>query len=373
MTRSGSESNDAQAPLEIAGTTLAPGERRTIQVPLARLPTHADLTLPIHVIHGRRPGPRLFVSAAIHGDEINGAEIVHRLLLSRSLRHLRGTLVAVPVVNVLGFLTTSRYLPDRRDLNRHFPGSERGSLASRLARLFMDVVVDGSTHGLDLHTGALHRSNLPQVRCSLDDEETLRLARAFGAPVVVHARLRDGSLREAARERGIPMLVYEGGEALRFDEVVIRAGVRGARSLMRCIGMLPERRPTVPPVEPLVARSSRWVRAPEGGVLRTTTRLGQRVRVGQRLGVIADPFGEHDTDVVSSAAGMVMGQHRLPLVHEGDALFNVAVLDESEPISDALEGFHEGLDDVAPHPWFANERDPAAPEPSEDPGTGKRD
>ena len=209
----------------IAGTEVSPGTRRTLELPVASLYSHAPMTLPVQVVCGRHDGPRLFVSAALHGDEINGVEIIRRLLRLPSLKKLRGTLLAIPIVNVYGFVNRSRYLPDRRDLNRSFPGSVRGSMAARLADLFLKEIVDRCNYGIDLHTGAIHRENLPQIRANLDDEETARIARAFHVPLLLNSDLRDGSLREIAAERGIPMLLYEAGEALRFDERAIRAGV----------------------------------------------------------------------------------------------------------------------------------------------------
>ncbi|MCW8901464.1 MAG: succinylglutamate desuccinylase/aspartoacylase family protein, partial [Gammaproteobacteria bacterium] len=213
--------------LVINDITIKPGTRMTIDLPAARLYTHAPMSIPVHVVSGKTTGPRLFLSAAIHGDEINGIEIIRRLLKLPALKRLQGTLIAVPMVNVHGIINHSRYLPDRRDLNRSFPGSEKGPLALRLANLFMKEIVEQSTHGIDLHTGAIHRSNLPQIRANLDNDETEKLARAFDVPVIISSNLRDGSLREAAAEFGIPMLLYEAGEALRFDEVAIRAGVKG--------------------------------------------------------------------------------------------------------------------------------------------------
>jgi uncharacterized protein len=309
--------------MTIGGIRVAPGERRGISLPAGMLHTHLPVEMPVWVINGRRPGPRLFISAAIHGDELNGIEIIRRIR-SRSLAGLRGTLLLVPVVNVFGLLNHARYLPDRRDLNRSFPGSERGSLAARLAHLFMSEIVDRCTHGIDLHTGAVHRSNLPQVRAQLDDPETRTLALAFGAPVVLDSQLRDGSLREAAAERGIPTLIYEAGEALRFDELSIRMGVAGIVEVMRQLDMLPARARRTRPAQPVVADSSHWVRAPEGGILRTTVRLGQRVAAGQQLGKVSDPIGVQEYPVTASHAGIVIGRNSLPLVNEGDALFHVA-------------------------------------------------
>ena len=202
--------------LVIDGQTIKPGERKKIFLRIAALYDYTDISIPIEVIRGKVDGPILFISAAIHGDEINGVEIVKRVLKRVSIDKLKGTLIAIPIVNVFGFNNLSRYLPDRRDLNRSFPGQKNGSLASRLASIFMKEIVHKCTHGIDLHTGAVHRTNLPQIRACLDDAATKTLAKSFGVPVVIDSTLRDGSLREAARRKGIPMLLFEGGEALRF-------------------------------------------------------------------------------------------------------------------------------------------------------------
>ena len=326
-------------PVTICGTTLSPGERATVDVPATALSTHTEVTMPVHIVHGQRSGPRLFICAALHGDEINGIEIIRRLMRLRNLRRLSGTLITVPVVNVLGFVALSRYLPDRRDLNRTFPGSASGSLAARLANLFLSEVVAGSTHGIDLHTGAIHRTNYPQIRANIDNPETERLAKAFGAPIVINAGLRGGSLRAAARVHGIPVLVYEAGEALRFEEVPIRAGLRGILRVMRALGMLPptnRRRPLVPPV---IIRSSGWARAPCSGVLRLVTHNGALVREGDRLGFITDPYGEAEVEICARADGIVIGHTTLPVVNEGDALFHIGRTEGTEAAADALDAF----------------------------------
>jgi predicted deacylase len=322
-----------QPVLTINHTQVTPGERITLDLPVTRLYTHTPVTMPVHVVHGKRPGPRLFGSAAIHGDEINGVEIIRRLLKRKALRQLRGTLIAVPIVNVHGFLAHSRYLPDRRDLNRAFPGSEKGSLAARLAQLFMREVVSNCTHGIDLHTGSLHRSNLPQVRADLSDAQTRRLAQVFGVPVLINANLRDGSLRQAAAERGIISLLYEAGEALRFDESAIRIGLGGTLAVMRALGMIADTGARRKPAEPLVAQSTRWVRAPKSGVLRALVALGTRVRKGSTLGVITDPFGESEEPIIAPTRGIIVSRINLPLVNEGEALFHIARLQRT--LSDA--------------------------------------
>lgn len=328
----------ANEPIRIGDVTIAPGESASINLPIADLYTGASLSMPVKVVSGRKAGPVLFVAAAIHGDELNGVEIVRRLLRQKSLRSLSGTLLAVPVVNVHGFLERSRYLPDRRDLNRSFPGSAKGSIAARTANTFVREIVSKADFGIDLHTGAINRANLPQVRANLDDEKTRELAEVFGAPVIIGSSIRDGSLREYAAESGFPMLVYEAGEALRHDEVSIRAGLRGVKRVMRHIGMLPKVRSSraVPPV---VAEATAWVRAPESGIVSHKAALGEKVIEGQRLAVISDPLGEAQEKVEAPFDGIVIGRSTLPLAHEGEALFHVAAFKSLSRAESKVEQF----------------------------------
>jgi len=335
-------------PVYLGEATIAPGERATVELPVPALYTHTEMAMPVHVVHSARDGPRLFVSAAIHGDELNGVEIVRRLLRLSMLDKMRGTLVAVPIVNVHGCIQRTRELPDGRDLNRAFPGSATGSMAARMAYRFMTEIVAGSDYGIDLHTGANHRSNLPQIRTQLDDPETEHLARVFGAPVILHSNLRDGSLRQVAQEEGTVTLLYEAGEALRFDEVAVRAGVRGIVAVMREVGMLPRRRRRGRQFEPVVARQSTWVRAPASGILRLRTPLGATVRRGEPLALVSDPFGEDESEVRSHVSGVVIGRINLPLVHAGEALFHIARFRSDENVDEALEAFHENHDPNEP-------------------------
>lgn len=303
-----------------------------------------QINMPVVVAHGRRTGPRLFVSAAVHGDEILGVEIIRRLLKMSVIKSLRGTLVAVPIVNVYGFLTQSRYLPDRRDLNRSFPGSLTGSLAGRLAHVFTQEVLGRCTHGVDLHTAATHRQNLPYMRADMDDPETARLARAFGAPVILNTGLLEGSLRKAAQARGVPVLVYEASEPHRFDETAIRIGVRGLLNTMGQLGMIDHTGTHRIGTKPMFARSSQWVRAPESGILRTAVRLGSAVHKGDVLGVIGDPVEDHEIEVVAPVTGVVISRTGLPLVNSGDALFNVAMFGRPRDAAATIAAVHDQLD-----------------------------
>jgi predicted deacylase len=310
--------------ITIGGEAIAPGQRRRIEIPVSRLPTQTLISLPVVVIHGTEPGPRLWLSAAIHGDEINGVDIIRQVLEIIKPKKLKGTLLAVPVVNVFGFIEQSRYLPDRRDLNRCFPGSPQGSLASRLAHLFMTEIVNQSTHGIDLHTAAQPRTNLPQIRANLDDPETYRCAKAFGAPLLLHANTRDGSLRQSASKKGIPILLYEAGEALRFDTESIRVGVEGIFRVMETLEMY-ENPFFSPQTNSIEIRETKWVRGPSSGIFHLQVKLGQMVEKKELLGVITDTFGDTNIKVRSPQAGIVIGHTQNPLVNQGDGIINLAI------------------------------------------------
>ncbi len=307
----------------IGSVRVRPGASRAMELPITRLVTGADVSLPVRIVHGKEPGPTVWVNAAIHGDEVVGVEVIRQVLAALNPKEFRGTLIAVPIVNVLGFLNGDRYLPDRRDLNRSFPGSPRGSLASRIAHLFMREVVAQCEVGIDLHTGSDRRSNLPQVRADLDDPRTHALAEAFAAPVMLHARIRDGSLRHAARERGACVLLYEGGENLRFDRYAIDAGVAGVRRVLASLGMA-EPPGGLPPEPSLECRSSGWVRARRTGILDLDAQLGQRVTDGERLGALVDSFGRTLRLVHANRDGIVIGRTEAPLVNSGDAIVHIA-------------------------------------------------
>ncbi len=328
---------------ELGGQKIPPGTRSTIDVPVSVLSTHTPMNLPVQVVHGRRDGPVMFVSAVVHGDEVMGVEIIRRLLRHRAMRTLRGTLLAVPIVNGFGFITHSRYLPDRRDLNRSFPGKEMGSLASMLAELFLREVVCRSDLGIDLHTAALHRTNLPQIRVGSRGDRAFDLAMAFGAPVVLLSKMREGSLRQAAKNENVDVLVYEAGEALRFDEISIRTGMMGILRVMNSVGML--RSTTIRPskVASLVSTFSQWVRAPDGGLLRAHRQSGDIVAEGETIGIVADPFGEKEWPVIAPLAGIIIGRTNLPVVNQGDALFHIARIRSADDAEEKLNLHTEEL------------------------------
>ncbi|UCD34264.1 MAG: succinylglutamate desuccinylase/aspartoacylase family protein [Nitrospiraceae bacterium] len=330
--------------LLIGGVKISPGESRQISLFVSKQYDFTELFMPVKVIRGREEGPRLFVSSAIHGDEVNGVEIIKRLLKHRGLHHLKGTLICAPIVNVFGFNSLSRYLPDRRDLNRCFPGSRKGSLASRLARLFVTEILDKCTHGIDLHTGSLHRINLPQIRACLKVRGTRRLANEFDVPVILDADIIDGTLRKVAYERNMPLLVFEGGEPLRYNEIAIRSGVAGILSVMRALGMIEKSGKKTRKVKSLIAKGTSWVRAPHGGILIIRKGLGSIVRKNELLGIVSDPLGNDNIEIRAKKKGIIIGHTQLPLVNRGDAVFNVATFERTKPLVQSMEQFDDRFD-----------------------------
>lgn len=303
------------------------GKRYRINIDMGRMHDFTDLNMPIEVVSGKKDGPTIFVCSTIHGDEINGIEIVRSLLNMVDINNISGKLIAIPIVNIFGFNDHSRYLPDRRDLNRCFPGIKNGSLASQLAHKFMQEIVIKSDYGIDIHSGSLHRFNFPQIRIDIENLENLELAKVFNAPVIVNSNLRDGSLRNAGTLANIPIIVYEAGEVLRFDRHSVEIGLRGIFNIMKSIGMISQ----IPPQldfknksQIFLARSSSWVRAPQSGIFLSNVKLGEKVKKNQIIGTISNPFGDNKLDIVSSNDGLVISLAMMPLVNKGDALLHLA-------------------------------------------------
>ncbi|MFA7082997.1 MAG: succinylglutamate desuccinylase/aspartoacylase family protein [Arcobacteraceae bacterium] len=324
----------------LGGIEVPKGSNMTINIELPKL-YNTPTRLPLRVIRGRREGPVVFISAAIHGDELNGIEIIRRLRKLTILQKLKGTLILVPIVNVYGIMTLSRYLPDRRDLNRSFPGSDKGSLASRVAKIFFDEVVQHCDLGIDLHTASIHKSNLPQLRTNIDNELTFTLAKAFQAPVILHSELRDGSLRAVAQDQGIPILLYEAGEALRFDEISIRIGVKGIINVLRAYDMLPKSSKSKQSKTPIVSRTSQWIRSNESGMIRTIKALGDIVQQDEIIAYIDEPLGDKSFEIKAVFNGVIIGKSEIPLVQEGDAIFHIAKIKNLESAEDKLGFFND--------------------------------
>ncbi len=319
------------APLELLGKSVAPGEKRRLSLAATESFAGGSVPIGVSVARGVAPGPTLCLMGGVHGDELNGIEVVRRSLEEANPDELAGTLIGAPIVNVHGFRRGSRYLPDRRDLNRYFPGSRRGSSAARIAYALFENVIRRCDALVDMHSGSFWRTNLAQVRGDVNDPEVLRLLRGFGSPIVLHHAGRAGTLRRAAVEVGIPAVTYEAGEPMRFQRDEIERGVAGVRSLERALGMLATPASAADadgaalPPEPEVLVRSRWVRVDDGGILTSEVRLGDRVPEGALLGRVIDPIDGHRVEVRSPLAGLVIGIAQDQLVIPGFAAYHLAM------------------------------------------------
>ena len=330
-------------PFIIAGTSIAPGTRADVAFPITTMATGTASSLAVRVLHGAKPGPAVFVSAAIHGDEIIGTAVIQRLAQSLRPEALAGTLLLVPVANIFGFITHSRYLPDRRDLNRSFPGSAGGSLAGQLAHIFYREVVGRCELGIDIHSAAIHRYNLPQIRIAAGNRRLVELAMAFGAPVIIESPLRDGSLRDLAQKKGVDMLLMEAGEALRFDRLSIETGVEGVERVLAHMGMIEADDGLSVVGVPARANRSVWVRSPRGGVVQMVRESGDPVRKGDVLAKVSGLFGEDAEAMVSPVEGIIIGHATLPVVHQGDALFHIAAIAHPERVGAQIDSITDAI------------------------------
>jgi uncharacterized protein len=307
----------------IANQEIQPGEFKEININIARLPSHTLIDTPIYVSRSLQDGPVLALIAGMHGDELNGMEIVRRILDLGLHKVKRGTVVCMPVINVYGFLNYSRDVPDGKDVNRSFPGTKNGSLASRVAYHLMREVVPFIDCGIDFHTGGAMRSNYPQVRAVLRDDGNLELATAFSAPFTIDMQFRPNSLRREAARKGKRIIVYEGGESLRFDPHAIEEGVAGTLRLMKALNMIdtaPE-----PSESNRVVWSTAWIRAKHAGLFQPNIKCGQLVHRGEWVGTITDPFGEFKEQVIAPQTGYAIGLNNGPVINAGDALIHMGM------------------------------------------------
>ncbi|ABC63642.1 succinylglutamate desuccinylase/aspartoacylase family protein [Erythrobacter litoralis] len=327
----------------IGDQAVRPGTSAIVHLPITTMATGINSTLGVQVLHGATEGPAVFVSGAVHGDEIIGSAIAQRLSAEIDPRELAGTLLLVPVANIFGFLNRSRYLPDRRDLNRSFPGNSSGSLASQLAQVFLTEVIERCTLGIDIHSAAIHRYNLPQIRLAEGNRRLMELAEAFGPQVIIEAPLRAGSMRGLAAERGIDMLLLEAGEGLRFDPLSIETGVVGIKRVLAHEGLIGDSVALDKVSKSAHAKKTVWLRAPRGGVLHADKTSGNAVHEGDVLATVSGLFGEDGQEIVSPVDGIVIGHATLPVVHQGDALFHVAKIADPLRASDRIETIADAL------------------------------
>ena len=307
--------------ISINGKSVEKGETAAIKLQIARLPTHTKIDLPIFVYRALKDGPRLLVTAGLHGDEINGIEVIRKMIFDKTIVPIAGTVIAIPVVNVYGFIQASREFPDGKDLNRSFPGGDTGSLASRIAYVIMNEILPNIDFGIDFHTGGASKANYPHIRCAIDDPEVVKLAKAFAPPFIVNSKPPDHSFRKSAYLKGKYILTFEAGESLRFDEKAIKHGLRGIRRLMYNLGMSKTK---IVPQKTLIMRRSWWNRAQTSGLFRPKVKPGQQISRYQVLGHITDPYGETEFTIKSRAKGVVIGLNNMCVVNKGEALIHIA-------------------------------------------------
>jgi uncharacterized protein len=307
--------------IQMNGEKIARGEDKQLYLRIARLPTYTNIDLPVRVIRSEESGPVLLLTGGLHGDEINGIEIVRRMLARDLLKPDRGSIIAIPLMNVYGFIQNVRGVPDGKDINRSFPGSKTGSLAKLVAYTIMHEIIPKIDYGIDFHTGGASRSNYPQIRCVFEIEKNMELASAFAPPVLLHSGLIDKSFRKAAHRKKKHILVYETGESLRFDEAGIQEGINGTLRVMKHLGM----RSSAPQSgETEIYEKSAWVRARVAGLYHPKINIGDKITKNQILGSITDPFGQELFKVKSRHDGRIIGVNNCPVVHKGDAILHIA-------------------------------------------------
>ncbi|MCP4442877.1 MAG: succinylglutamate desuccinylase/aspartoacylase family protein [Aureispira sp.] len=312
--------------MKILGTTVAPGECKTIQLSIARLHTGTPIDIPIVVARAKKEGPCLLLTAGIHGDEINGVEIVRQVITKELHIPEKGTVICVPVINVFGYLNQERDFPDGRDLNRMFPGFKRGSLASRFAYHIINEVVPHIDYCIDFHTGGASRFNYSQIRLDAQDTKALDLAKIFGSKFIINAKQREKSFRHTLRKLGKSVLLFEGGKSLHLDRIVTKVGIQGVQRVMHHLDMRDYSKEITKfynlPEGVMITKSS-WVRAKHSGMFRSHKKIGSLVAKGDKIGTISDPYGSFETAVKSTYDGYIICANHAPIVHQGDALFHI--------------------------------------------------
>lgn len=313
-------SEEENKAIRISGDTVLPGEDKLLRIEIARLPTGTLIDIPIHVFNAKRPGPTVLVQAGLHGDEINGVETLRRMLENKDFRIVRGAVMVVPILNVFGFIHFSRDVPDGKDVNRSFPGTKSGSLASRMAYHYTQEILPQIDYGIDLHTGGGQRHNFPQIRYTEGNEASLMLAKKFNAPFSFASNLISGSFRKAAHKMGKPIAVYEAGESMRFDEKAISIGIRGVKNILNHFEMIVEPQE----IKTTIALGYRkWVRAPRAGMFIPEVENGGAIKKGEIMGRVTDTYAKKHKSIKAPFDGHIICINHQAVVNQGDALFHV--------------------------------------------------
>lgn len=302
---------------------IKPGQHAQINLNIYRLPTRTVIEIPTFVYRTLHEGPTILFLAGMHGDEINGIEIIRRLVTDNTFKALtRGTVIAIPIINIVSFLDGKRDLPDGRDLNRCFPGSRSGSLGSQIAYDLMNEIIPQVDFGVDFHTGGAKINNHPQIRCVFDDPKNVELAKKFGAPLTINSTYREKTLRKEAERKGKPILVFEGGESCRFDPLSIQEGLNGCLRLLRRLDMIEA---DVPEKDSIILQRSTWIRAKYSGLFHSIKPNGSHVKKNEIIGKICDPYGESEYKLRSPENGYIVGINNQPVIHQGDALIHIGL------------------------------------------------
>ncbi len=308
----------------IGDEAVAPGEAKLLKISIDRLPTGTLIDIPIYVFNARKPGPTILIQAGLHGDEINGIEIVRRMLQQKRFKVKKGAVIAVPILNIFGFIHFSRDVPDGKDVNRSFPGTQSGSMASRIAYHYTTQVLRQIDYGIDLHTGGAQRHNFPQVRFTEGDQQSKELAEIFNAPVTFPARLIRGSFRNAAFRMGKPTIVFEAGESMRFDDYAILEGRQGILNILKHFGMIANiDSEYAEQKKSIYLQERRWLRAHTAGMFIPEVMNGSEIKKGQELGLITDTYAKHRKKIKAPYDGYLICINNQAVVNQGDALFHV--------------------------------------------------
>ena len=311
----------------IGGETVSPGVEKLLSISIDRLPTGTLIDIPVYVYNSKKPGPTILVQAGLHGDEINGIEIVRRMLAEKRFKVKKGAVIAVPILNIFGFIHFSRDVPDGKDVNRSFPGTKTGSMASRIAYHYVTQIMHQIDYGIDLHTGGGQRHNFPQIRYTVEDSMSLKLAEVFNAPISFPSKLIKGSFRNAAFRMNKPTVVFEAGESMRFDDYSIMEGMQGILNVLKHFGMVSNSTPNyVERNKTIQLTSRRWLRAPTAGMFIPEITNGSEITKGQQLGIITDTFAKRTKQIKAPFDGYVFCVNHQAVINQGEALFHVGMV-----------------------------------------------
>jgi len=308
----------------ILGQEILPGKSVQLNFDVAHLHTRTPILVPVIVERAKEDGPTVLLMAGLHGDEINGVEIIRRFLRKKLHKPTKGTIICLPVFNIFGFLNIQRVLPDGRDLNRSFPGSSSGSLASQFAFHFMKELAPHCDYIIDFHTGASQRNNFPQIRCVFKDEESIELARIFNPPFILNSNLISKTLRESIVKRKKKILLFEGGKSNSIEEQVVEEGLNGVKRVISHLGMRNYKYDTSKDREPILLDQSKWMRAPSSGMFQAFIQNGAAVFKGDILGIVTDPYGNYEKKIKATQDGYIICTNESPVVYKGDAIINIA-------------------------------------------------